>query len=117
MYEYFSSIYPDDVDPEVHREFLAAGDLKGRVVASNQQNRICHITMQEFVRCYGATAGITALTFLPTGGLFIAGGLTAKNIDLISDPAGPFMTTFLDKVLHLVVFCRGPSLKTLLLSM
>jgi glucokinase len=31
-------------------------------------------------------------------GLYITGGLTPKNIDLLRDPAGPFMAAFKDKV-------------------
>lgn len=31
-------------------------------------------------------------------GLFLCGGLTPKNIDLIKDPSGLFMTALLDKV-------------------
>jgi len=30
-------------------------------------------------------------------GLFVTGGLTTNNIDLITDPAGPFMPALLDK--------------------
>jgi glucokinase len=35
---------------------------------------------------------------LPYGGLFLCGGLTPKNIDLIKDPNGIFMNALLDKV-------------------
>lgn len=34
---------------------------------------------------------------MPQGGLYITGGLTPKNIDLISKPDGPFLHAFKDK--------------------
>ena len=98
MYEYFCSIYPDLVNEQINASIASAGDLKGKVIAENRMNcKLCHLTMQEFVRSYGAECGAVALKFLCTGGLFLCGGLTPKNIDLIKDPQGPFMATFLDK--------------------
>jgi hypothetical protein len=41
---------------------------------------------------------IYILNRLPYGGLFLCGGLTPKNIDLIKDPNGIFMNALLDKV-------------------
>ena len=98
MYEYFCSIYPDIVNEKINENIANAGDLKGKVIAENRLNcKLCHLTMQEFVRSYGAECGAVALKFLCTGGLFLCGGLTPKNIDLLKDPQGPFMATFLDK--------------------
>jgi len=53
--------------------------------------------MELFVTAYGAEAGVAALKWLPYGGLYLTGGLTPKNIDLIRDPRGPFMSAFRDK--------------------
>ena len=51
--------------------------------------------MAEFVRAYGAAAGNLALTVLPFGGLYLAGGIAPANLDLLR--AGAFMQAFLDK--------------------
>jgi glucokinase len=51
--------------------------------------------MQMFLRAYGAEAGNLALKFLPQGGLYIAGGIAVKNLELIKN--GTFMTAFLQK--------------------
>ncbi len=48
-----------------------------------------------FVSLYGAEAGNLALTCLPRGGLFIAGGIAAKLLPLMQ--AGPFMESFKHK--------------------
>lgn len=52
-------------------------------------------TMQLFVDIYGAQAGNLALTVLPRGGLYLAGGIAGKNQSLFSD--GRFIQAFLAK--------------------
>ena len=44
---------------------------------------------------YGAEAGTAALKWIPKGGLYITGGLTAKNMDLIQSDI--FMNALVDK--------------------
>jgi glucokinase len=48
-----------------------------------------------FVSAYGAFAGNIALTFLPRGGLYLAGGITPQIIDAMRD--GHFMQAFAGK--------------------
>ena len=49
-------------------------------------------TMQMFVEAYGAEAGNLALKLLPYGGLYIAGGIAAKNLPLMTE--GSFLDAF-----------------------
>ncbi len=56
---------------------------------------LARATMQMFVSAYGAEAGNLALKFLPRGGLYIAGGIAAKNLPLLTD--GTFMAAFSQK--------------------
>ena len=49
-------------------------------------------TMEMFIDAYGAAAGNLALKLLPYGGLYVAGGVTAKNMPLIRD--GSFLSAF-----------------------
>ncbi|MEM6503693.1 MAG: glucokinase [Cyanobacteria bacterium P01_C01_bin.89] len=56
---------------------------------------ICAATMGTFISAYGSEAGNLALKLLPRGGLYIAGGIAAKNLDLMTD--GMFMGAFKDK--------------------
>ena len=97
VYEYLAVTFPELVDSEIQAKIEAAGDLKGAVIATNQQNEICAKTMELFVSAYGTAAGAAALTWLPFGGLFITGGMTPKNMNLLKDPKGPFYTSFADK--------------------
>jgi glucokinase len=49
-------------------------------------------TMRMFICAYGAEAGNLALKILPYGGLYVAGGIAAKNLPLLTD--GNFSTAF-----------------------
>ena len=56
---------------------------------------LCLKTMTMFIEAYGAEAGNMALKLLPYGGMYIAGGIAAKNLSLMKD--GNFLTAFQDK--------------------
>jgi glucokinase len=56
---------------------------------------LCQETMDLFIRAYGAEAGNLALRLLPYGGLYIAGGIAAKNLPLME--RGDFLEAFGDK--------------------
>jgi glucokinase len=67
-----------------------AGIISEQAIAKTDP--IAQATMQMFVSVYGAESGNLALKTLPYGGLFIAGGIAAKNLSLITD--GTFMAAF-----------------------
>ncbi|MEO1394616.1 MAG: glucokinase [Cyanobacteria bacterium J06634_5] len=70
--------------------------------ATDKTDLLSQKTMEIFIRAYGSEAGNISLKFLPRGGLYIAGGVTAKNLDLIT--GGEFMFAFKSKgrVSHLL---------------
>ncbi len=79
---------------EVSREIAAGGDVAA-IVAKHAQTRDCPVsveTMDMFLNLYGAEAGNLALKMLPSGGIFVAGGIAPKIIDLIR--TGPFMAAY-----------------------
>ena len=55
----------------------------------------CAMALSIFVDAYGAEAGNLALRSMPTGGLFIAGGIAARVTPALQD--GSFMRAFRDK--------------------
>lgn len=63
--------------------------------AQKQADYLCQETMKLFVKAYGAEAGNLALKLLPYGGLYIAGGIAAKNLPLLE--RGGFLQSFLQK--------------------
>jgi glucokinase len=64
-------------------------------MAITKTDPLAQATMQIFVSVYGAEAGNLALKILPYGGLYIAGGIAAKNLSLLTD--GTFVAAFNDK--------------------
>jgi glucokinase len=71
---------------------LAAEVSKAALV---QSDYLSMQTMNLFIEAYGAEAGNLALKLLPYGGLYLAGGIAAKNLSLIQE--GNFMRAFRDK--------------------
>ncbi len=68
----------------------------GEVAARAEKNDPMAIrTFQMFVDIYGAEAGNLALSVLARGGVFLAGGIAAKNTRFFTD--GRFMEAFLRK--------------------
>lgn len=69
----------------------------GAVIAGGAAvgDRLSQQTMKLFAAAYGAEAGNLALKMLPFGGLYIAGGIATKNLDLLKSP--DFIHAFLDK--------------------
>lgn len=63
--------------------------------ALNGSDYLCSETMSLFIRAYGAAAGNLALTLLPAGGIYVAGGIAAKNLPLLT--RGDFMEAFSQK--------------------
>lgn len=61
----------------------------------NKSDPLCEQVMQLFTRIYGAEAGNLALKTLPTGGVYIAGGIAPKIRSQLE--SGLFMEGFLDK--------------------
>ena len=55
----------------------------------------CSRAVSMFLSLYGAEAGNLALKVLPTGGLFVAGGIAPRLLPLL--PAAGFLASFLDK--------------------
>lgn len=60
--------------------------------AQAQTDPLSEQAMELFVAAYGAEAGNLALKLLPYGGLYVAGGVAAKNLSLMQ--AGGFLQAF-----------------------
>ncbi|NOX43647.1 MAG: glucokinase [Gammaproteobacteria bacterium] len=87
-------------ESQVTREFdiaLNDGDIASVVsrFALQKKNPLALQALDMFCQIYGAQAGNLALTCLATGGVYIAGGIAAKNIGRLKE--GGFMSAFADK--------------------
>ena len=72
-----------DLAAEVSKAALAGSDF------------LCEQTMNLFVTAYGAEAGNLALKILPYGGLYLAGGIAPKILQMLQQ--GAFMKAFCSK--------------------
>ncbi|MBD2462562.1 glucokinase [Oscillatoria sp. FACHB-1407] len=63
--------------------------------AAAEGDRLSSQTMELFASAYGAEAGNLALKLLPYGGLYLAGGIAAKNLALMK--SGIFLEAFTAK--------------------
>jgi glucokinase len=103
MYEFFAQRFPEKVVASVHAAIDAAGEMKGKVISTHSRRgaspycELCSLVMSTFASAYGSEAGVAALKWIPLNGLYIAGGLTPKNLDLIKGVDSPFMAAFRDK--------------------
>ncbi len=58
---------------------LPERERPGRIAASADSEPLCAATMDLFVELYAAFASDATAMFLPAGGVFLAGGIAAKN--------------------------------------
>jgi len=87
---------------------MSAADIS---IAAQHGDVRAMAAMKLFVQCYGSAVGNLALVNLPLGGVYISGGVAAKNADFFCDGGftaafcdKPFMRTLLEKVpVHLVL--------------
>ncbi|HIH91835.1 TPA: hypothetical protein HA281_03465 [Candidatus Woesearchaeota archaeon] len=68
----------------VNREIRAASDKASLVAAYRKKDRLCKEAFSLFTRFYARFARTTAASALPYGGLYIRGGIAAKNPDIFS---------------------------------
>lgn len=70
-------------------------DPGAAIAQAASTNALCERAMTLFCEAYGAEAGNLALKLLSYGGVYLAGGIAAKNVDRLSN--GGFIQAFCDK--------------------
>jgi glucokinase len=70
-------------------------DPAAAIARAATSNPLAQAAMEMFLSAYGAEAGNLALKFLPWGGLYVAGGIGAKNLSLMTN--GIFLDAFRQK--------------------
>jgi glucokinase len=80
------------VKKDIEADFLGGKTAPAAVVAigAAKGDYVCKKAVEVFSECYGSEAGVAALKWLPYGGLYISGGIAAKN------PSWVQCDTFLD---------------------
>jgi glucokinase len=99
IYSYLSKKFPQDADAEAARRIADAKEQVGSVISEYARSgrcRLCVRTLDIFTQAYGAEAGNLSIKTLPFGGLYIAGGIAAKNMEVMRKNK-QFVENFLDK--------------------
>jgi glucokinase len=94
LYDFVVKAGLEREDPETRRRF--ANESQGAVISERAgQDPAAARALGLFVSAYGAEAGNLALKVLPTGGLYVAGGIAARLVDQLDWQM--FMRSFSDK--------------------
>eukprot|EP00535_Pseudo-nitzschia_heimii_P010832 CAMPEP_0197199246 /NCGR_PEP_ID=MMETSP1423-20130617/33788_1 /TAXON_ID=476441 /ORGANISM="Pseudo-nitzschia heimii, Strain UNC1101" /LENGTH=423 /DNA_ID=CAMNT_0042653101 /DNA_START=108 /DNA_END=1376 /DNA_ORIENTATION=- len=97
-YDFLAQRFPEKINQKIHEEISNAGDLKGRSISMGaDSSELCKMAMETMITSYGAEVGSVAIKLIPTGGLYVTGGLTPKNIKWIQAKDGLFLTAYHDK--------------------
>lgn len=81
------------VNEGIDADFIAASEEKKAMVVAKGEadgDHVCKKAVEVFSECFGSESGVAALKWIPRGGLFISGGIAAKN------PSWVQCATFLD---------------------
>lgn len=91
----------------IHRVLTGQGldpaEIAQRALAGDQE---ALVTTDAFFSAYGAFAGDMAMTFLPQGGLYLAGGVTQRLLPLLE--RSPFLPVFRAKAEHATLVAQIP---------
>lgn len=97
LYEFFCQQAQTPHSPQIQAEIARASD-PAQVISAHAMHKsdpLCQRVMQRFVMLYGAEAGNLALKSLARGGVYLAGGIAAKILPLLTD--GLFLSHFANK--------------------
>ena len=96
IHDYMLNMHPDEETPALTAA-RAADDPSAAIstAAADGSDPLAARTMSLFCKLYGAQAGNLALTGLATGGVYVAGGVAPRIINMLKN--GLFMQGFLDK--------------------
>jgi glucokinase len=81
------------VTPEAAAILALPEPQRPAAIAGAQGDPLCRAAMELFVDLYARVCADLCAVFLPTGGLFLAGGIAAKNAGLFLE-GGRFMASF-----------------------
>lgn len=97
IYEFLREKYVDQIDTAYDAKYDESSE-RGELIGTEKDNYLLFQRALEIMYAvFGGEVGNVALKYLPYGGVYICGGITAKNIELISSQGSEFMARFLKK--------------------
>ena len=95
IYTFLRERNPEQESEELKTVLATTKDIAATLAGWTQRDALARQTFDLFAKMFGAQAGNLALMTLPQNGLFIAGGIAAKNLDLMQ--TGGFLQAFRNK--------------------
>ncbi len=97
LYRFLRETQSQDATAWEVEEIPTTGEDAGPIADAAVQGRshLCTQAMQMFARFYGAEAANLGLKLMARGGIYLAGGIAPKNLELLQ--SGEFLHAFLDK--------------------
>lgn len=95
IFEFLTTRRPATVTPDIVLDVQRRGAAAVTEAALQGGHPLARHALSIFLDAYGALVGNLALTLVPRGGIYLAGGITPRIIDAVSD--GTFMRAFLAK--------------------
>lgn len=96
IYEFLRAYEQYDENPQLRQAMISSDPAAAISQFANEQgDPLALESLDLFIQIYGAQAGNLALTVSPRGGLYIAGGIAAKNSERIKQ--GKFINAFIAK--------------------
>eukprot|EP00184_Porphyridium_aerugineum_P008127 CAMPEP_0184692382 /NCGR_PEP_ID=MMETSP0313-20130426/888_1 /TAXON_ID=2792 /ORGANISM="Porphyridium aerugineum, Strain SAG 1380-2" /LENGTH=488 /DNA_ID=CAMNT_0027150209 /DNA_START=49 /DNA_END=1515 /DNA_ORIENTATION=+ len=97
VYEFLCDEFPDRINQGLHEQIMNSKD-KARVISvCINDYPLASDALDIMLSAYGSEVGNAALKYLPSGGLYIAGGIAPKNIGRITSSDSLFMKALFDK--------------------
>lgn len=106
-YEFLTEYYPEQIDETVHSAITANPDDAARIIAQQAKQdlqnaelaspSLCQQAMSLMMCAYGCEVGSAALKWIPTGGLFITGGIAPKNMEYMKGADSDFIQSYQKK--------------------
>jgi len=96
IYWFYVSQQPKSENKEVSqliRDHVHPGQIISKF-AIDKEDVLCEKALKLFISCYGAETGNMALSVLPSGGIYVAGGIAPQLRDVIKSE---FLENFFDK--------------------
>ena len=108
IYLFMKTKYPEKINAEFDKEYMAASPeernklftLKGQ----KNEDELCRMGLDMWLEIYGQVAGDLALSLLPYGGVYIAGGIASKLEEYFLT-SGKFIHGFTNKPTNAKSLC------------
>eukprot|EP00730_Choanoeca_flexa_P017893 TRINITY_DN8663_c0_g1_i2.p1 TRINITY_DN8663_c0_g1~~TRINITY_DN8663_c0_g1_i2.p1 ORF type:complete len:419 (+),score=108.56 TRINITY_DN8663_c0_g1_i2:124-1380(+) len=97
VYEFLVQRFPDKVDERKHKSIMEADESAKEISMLAYDYGLARQAMEIMMKAYGGETGNVGLKFLPTGGLYIAGGIAPHNMQYIKGTSSLFMKAYWNK--------------------